>query len=93
MASRPGLPDHWNLERALCAFQAQTIESAEIKEKYNNKLRVMSKKTRNIVDKSTFSGEKPAPAEKPVSLHPLKFEEAVKDLLRVKPRPKTDKDS
>ena len=25
------------------------------------------------------------PAEKPVSLHPLKFEEAVKDLLKVKP--------
>ena len=25
------------------------------------------------------------PAEKPVSLHPLKFEEAVRDLLRVRP--------
>lgn len=27
-----------------------------------------------------------APAEKPVSLHPLKFEEAVRDLLKVKPK-------
>lgn len=27
------------------------------------------------------------PAEKPVSLHPLEFEDAVRDLLRVKPRP------
>lgn len=25
------------------------------------------------------------PAEKPVSLHPLKFEEALSDLLKVKP--------
>jgi len=35
-------------------------------------------------------GKRPAeaekkPAEKPVSLHPLEFEEAVADLLRVKP--------
>jgi hypothetical protein len=28
------------------------------------------------------------PAEKPVSLHPLEFEEAVRDLLRVKPKQK-----
>jgi len=28
---------------------------------------------------------KPKPAEKPISLKPLKFEEAVKGLLRVKP--------
>jgi hypothetical protein len=33
--------------------------------------------------------EKPPPAAaKPVSLHPLEFEEAVRDLLRVKPRRK-----
>ncbi len=30
-------------------------------------------------------GRDPEPAEKPISLHPLKFEEAVKDLLTVKP--------
>lgn len=29
--------------------------------------------------------EKPKPAEKLVSLHPLKFKEAVTDLLKVKP--------
>lgn len=29
--------------------------------------------------------EKKKPAEKPISLHPLKFEEAVVDLLKVKP--------
>ena len=28
------------------------------------------------------------PAEKPISLHPLKFEEAVADLLKVKPSQK-----
>lgn len=29
--------------------------------------------------------DKPKPAEKPISLHPLKFEEAVEGLLRVEP--------
>jgi hypothetical protein len=32
------------------------------------------------------SEEQAKPAEKPISLHPLKFEEAVQDLLRVKPK-------
>lgn len=39
--------------------------------------------------------EKKKPAEKPISLHPLKFEEAVVDLLKVKPsreEPKADDD-
>ena len=36
--------------------------------------------------------EKKKPAEKPISLHPLKFEEAVVDLLKVKP-PKKEPDS
>ena len=31
------------------------------------------------------------PAEKPVSLHPLKFEEAVRGLLRVRPRTGKDR--
>jgi len=35
-------------------------------------------------DNSAVSDAK-KPAEKPVSLHPLKFEEAVRDLLGVKP--------
>lgn len=35
------------------------------------------------------SGESaPKPAEKPVSLAPLEFEEALRDLLKVKPDPK-----
>ncbi len=39
--------------------------------------------------KTTASTDPPKkPAEKPVSLHPLKFEEAMRDLLRVKPEPK-----
>ncbi len=38
--------------------------------------------------KTTASADPPKkPAEKPVSLAPLKFEEAVRDLLRVKPKP------
>jgi hypothetical protein len=32
-------------------------------------------------------------AEKPISLKPLKFDEAVSDLLKVKPLPKSRKDS
>jgi len=34
--------------------------------------------------RKTKESVKPKPAEKPVSLHPLKFEEAVEGLLRVK---------
>lgn len=41
------------------------------------------------VDKSSNARK---PAEKPVSLHPLKFEEAVADLLKVK-LPKKEKQS
>ncbi len=43
-----------------------------------------------IVDKSEDTKK---PAEKPISLRPLKFEEAVRDLLRVDPedRPKSPK--
>ena len=39
----------------------------------------------------TDKDDKKKPAEKPISLKPLKFEEAVEGLLRVKPdRPKND---
>ncbi len=39
-----------------------------------------------IVDKSEpKSEEKPKPAEKPISLRPLEFKEAVANLIRVKP--------
>ena len=31
---------------------------------------------------------KKKPAEKPISLHPLKFEKAVESLLKVRPNPK-----
>jgi hypothetical protein len=37
------------------------------------------------MDRKTTKPEKPKPAEKPISLHPLKFEEAVEGLLRTKP--------
>ena len=38
------------------------------------------------MDKSTNNAtEGKKPAEKPVSLHPLKFKEALSDLLKVKP--------
>ena len=42
----------------------------------------------NLLDKSgdkPESVDKSKPAEKPVSLHPLKFEEAVRGLLKVRP--------
>ncbi len=46
-------------------------------------------KSGDIVDKSDKDGrEDRKPAEKPISLHPLKFEEALSDLLRVKPAKK-----
>lgn len=45
----------------------------------------MNKKAQDIVENGGKSGDKPSPAEKPISLYPLKFEEAVKDLLKVKP--------
>ena len=35
----------------------------------------------------TPKDEAKKPAEKPISLHPLKIEEAVRDLLKVKPKP------
>lgn len=41
------------------------------------------------MDKSSSTRK---PAEKPVSLHPLKFEEAVADLLRVKPEKMQEKE-
>jgi len=34
---------------------------------------------------------KQSSAEKPISLKPLKFDEAVSDLLKVKPEPKKDR--
>ena len=40
-------------------------------------------------DRVDSSGKKPA--EKPVSLHPLEFEDAVRDLLRVKPEKREEK--
>ena len=43
-------------------------------------------KSGDIVDKSDKDGREDwKPAEKPISLYPLGFEEAVRDLLRVKP--------
>ncbi len=43
----------------------------------------------NSVDKSDKDGrEDRKPAEKPVSLAPLKFEEAVSDLLKVSTKPR-----
>ena len=45
-------------------------------------------KSQDMDKKSGKAEKKPPPAEKPVSLHPLKFEEAVRDLLKVKPKKK-----
>lgn len=45
----------------------------------------LSKRARRSVGNESGDSESPKPAEKPVSLRPLKFEEAVCDLLRVKP--------
>ena len=38
----------------------------------------------------TPKDEAKKPAEKPISLHPLKFEEAVHDLLKVRPAKSED---
>lgn len=43
------------------------------------------KKLSKDMGKAKDSESPPKPAEKPISLRPLKFEEAVGDLLRVKP--------
>ena len=43
------------------------------------------KKLSEDTETTKDSESPPKPAEKPVSLRPLEFEEAVRDLLRVKP--------
>ena len=44
-----------------------------------------AEKSGDTGDKPERNNERLEPAEKPVSLHPLDFKEAVKGLLRVKP--------
>ncbi len=44
-----------------------------------------SKRARRLVGAESGDSESHKPAEKPISLRPLEFEEAVRDLLRVKP--------
>ena len=34
----------------------------------------------------------PTPHSRPISLHPLKFDEAITDLLKIKPMPKPPKE-
>ena len=44
------------------------------------------KRARRLVGTESADSESRKPAEKPISLRPLEFEEAVKNLLRVKPQ-------
>ena len=43
--------------------------------------------------KNNKEKDKHSSAEKPISLKPLNYDEAVSDLLKVKPKPKDDKES
>jgi len=44
------------------------------------------------MDKTKSKKKKQSNAEKPISLQPLKFDEAISDLLKVKPQPKIRKE-
>ena len=51
----------------------------------NHKRKTAPKRAKRLVGAESGDSESPKPAEKPVSLRPLKFKEAVAGLLRVRP--------
>ncbi len=63
----------------------ESKHSKDSKESKGSKESKSSKDSKDSKDSKTIVEDARQPAEKPISLRPLKFEEAVGDLLRVKP--------